>query len=70
MKLIIFIVSLLISQYLISQNIEVEEGYMIYQVISKEGLNIRSIPNKEGKIIATGLRGNSLKVKLEEIFGE
>ncbi len=37
--------------------------------------NVKGIPHtvlldKEGKIIATGLRGNSLKVKLEEIFGE
>lgn len=43
------------------------EGAKIYNVT---GIPHTVLLDKEGKIIANGLRGNFLKLKLEEIFGE
>lgn len=43
------------------------EGAKIYNV---SGIPHTVLLDEEGKIIATGLRGNSLKIMLEKIFGE
>jgi thioredoxin-related protein len=48
---------------------------LFWQSEGAKTYNVQGIPHtvlldKEGKIIANGLRGDSLKKKLEEIFGE